>query len=107
MQEVYWGGFEISGDEVMETVTECVVAPEQVPLPQQVSDWLGVGSGWQSYHDILMTRTSGFVSEAQGSCLPHAVDIARLGLQGFRQGAAVPAQQAVPVYLRDQVVNRA
>jgi len=107
MQEVYWGGFETSGSEVVEVLAECVVAPDAVPLPQKMTGWLGVGSGWQSYHEALMARTAGRVSGTQGGYLPHAADIARLGIRAFRQGSAVPAHQAVPVYLRDQVVGKA
>jgi tRNA threonylcarbamoyladenosine biosynthesis protein TsaB len=107
MQEVYWGGYTINGSEVVEIVAECVVSPQTVPLPAlPASGWLGAGSGWHSYHGALMARAAGQVDHVEGGCLPHAFDIARLGIQAFGRGETVPAHQAVPVYLRDQVADK-
>jgi len=32
--------------------------------------------------------------------------IARLGSRGFKQGLAVPVEEAMPVYLRDKVAKK-
>jgi len=106
MQEVYWGGYTINGSEVVASVAECVVAPQNAPLPTLANDWLGAGSGWHSYHNALMTRAAGRMTEVVDGCLPHAADVARLGMQTFSRGEAVPAYQAVPIYLRDEVADQ-
>jgi tRNA threonylcarbamoyladenosine biosynthesis protein TsaB len=35
--------------------------------------------------------------------VPRAGEVVRLAEQGYRQGEAVPAEQAQPVYIRDEV----
>jgi tRNA threonylcarbamoyladenosine biosynthesis protein TsaB len=37
---------------------------------------------------------------------PHAKDIARLAAREFEAGRTVPAERAVPVYIRDKVALR-
>jgi tRNA threonylcarbamoyladenosine biosynthesis protein TsaB len=38
---------------------------------------------------------------------PHARDVACLGVAGFTAGAAVAAEAALPVYIRDNVAAKA
>jgi len=42
-----------------------------------------------------------------GEAMVHARDVATLAAALFREGAAVAAEQALPVYLRDQVARAA
>jgi tRNA threonylcarbamoyladenosine biosynthesis protein TsaB len=37
---------------------------------------------------------------------PHAADVARLAARAFGQGNVVSAEQAIPVYLRDNVADK-
>lgn len=60
-----------------------------------------VGSGWQ-YADKI--GFSGLVDSIE--LLPRASAVARLGEQMFTQGQTVAADQALPVYLRDDVAWR-
>ena len=43
--------------------------------------------------------------DVDGTLLPHAEDIARLASVELKEGRAVWPDQALPVYLRDEVVR--
>lgn len=102
MSEVYWGAFACDAEGLMRGVNdETVCPPSEVPLPGS-GTWVGVGSGWSSYAADLMRRCE--VSpplHADAFCEAH--DVAWLAAVMFKEGAAVPAEQALPTYLRDQV----
>ncbi len=102
MQEVYWGGYRADAMGIMRTViAECVSEPEQVPPPGD-GEWVAAGSGWAAFSEPLARRCGG-VSAMFRSVSVHAQDVASVGAALFAEGAAVPAELAQPVYLRDQV----
>ncbi len=106
MGEVYWGAYRLGGSGVMGVVGgECVCPPQAVPLPPP-GDWTGAGTAWQSYGDQLAAHLGAQLAAYAGERFPRARDIALLGAQLYREGAAVSADQALPVYLRDNVVAR-
>ena len=103
MDEVYWGAYQRNSTGQMDLCgQESVIAPGQVPLPEN-DGWFGVGTGWGSYCALLTERCGGQLEGWSGENLPHAADVARLGIAGFDAGEALSAEQAIPVYLRDQV----
>ncbi len=103
IQEVYWGACQRSGVGVMELMgVERVCRPAEVPVPE-VSGWFGAGTGWGTYPEELHARLGGVVSGFEAERFPHAQDVAVLGVEWFGRGLAVPAEQALPVYLRDDV----
>lgn len=103
MGEVYWGAFAIDSDRLARPVgSEQVAAPHQVSVPEG-EGWHGAGSGWASYGDALRQRVGAGLASMTPELLCHAQDVAVLGVAGFLEGQAVPAEQALPVYLRDQV----
>lgn len=103
MDEVYWGAYQRNPEGMMVIEgEEHVLPPDRVPLPDGDS-WYGAGTGWGSYQDILMDRCGLMVFETDSRRLPRASGIARLGEAYFLQGEALSAEQALPVYLRDQV----
>jgi tRNA threonylcarbamoyladenosine biosynthesis protein TsaB len=106
MAEVYWGAFEEDGEGIM-----CPVGEELVIAPQKVAQlqgegWYGIGSGWQSYADELAGRQGSALVEANGDYFPHAQDIAVLAAAAYGRGEALSAEQALPLYLRDQVAHK-
>jgi len=106
MGEVYWGGFEADAAGIMRPVMqETVCAPGSVPVPPG-DGWRGFGSGWASYRAALAERCGASVP-CVGEAMVHARDVATLAAALFREGAAVAAEQALPVYLRDQVARAA
>jgi tRNA threonylcarbamoyladenosine biosynthesis protein TsaB len=103
MDEVYWGAYQRnSAGQMVLCGEERVLPPGQVPLPEG-DDWFGVGTGWDSYGSILDERCASQLTGWNGESLPHAADVARLGIAGFNAGEATTAEQAIPVYLRDKV----
>jgi tRNA threonylcarbamoyladenosine biosynthesis protein TsaB len=106
MGEVYWGLYqpdELAG--VNAITDECVCAAAQVPVAGMAGNGngYGAGSGWHKYADMLMTALP--VLSFQAESYPSAGNIARLAAIALSQGQAVPAEQALPVYLRDRVTT--
>lgn len=102
MGEVYWGAYVMGGQGAQCVSGEHVGAAETVGV--EGKGWFGVGTGWAAYQEALLARLPGAVSGWAGECYPRAHDVALLGAAGYAAGAAVPAEQALPVYLRDKVV---
>ncbi|MFK0570184.1 tRNA (adenosine(37)-N6)-threonylcarbamoyltransferase complex dimerization subunit type 1 TsaB [Endozoicomonas sp.] len=98
MGEVYWGAFSESDGLMVPVVSEMVAAPENVIVPSIDKHWFGMGTGW-AFRD----RMSATVMDCQVEVWPHAKDIALLAAADFKQGRVLPAEQAMPVYLRDKV----
>lgn len=106
MKEVYWAAYEKQADATLAcTTSEAVVAPTLVELPQP-GNWLGAGSGWQTYADVLQSRCEGLVEQCLPECFPSAAAIAELAANAYAHGEAVDAAAAVPVYLRDNVAKK-
>jgi tRNA threonylcarbamoyladenosine biosynthesis protein TsaB len=106
MDEVYWGAFQADDQGLAVLVgTEQVIAPGAVPIPEG-EGWRGVGSGWAAYEDVLRARLGERVAEIDPEALPAAAEVARLAVRDFNAGLAVPAEQALPVYLRDKVAEK-
>lgn len=98
MDEVYWADYRLQEGELHPLSAEQLSAPEAVK--GVASDALGVGSGW-CYADRIPAVDS--LQAIYVDCLPKAAAIARLAESAWRRGEAVAAEQALPVYLRDEV----
>lgn len=103
MDEVYWGWFHAGADGLVQAVGgEAVSPPEQVVMaagaaaPRSV---VGVGTGF-GYGERL---APGAFQQVDAAALPRARDLLALALPAWQRGEAVAAEEAVPVYLRDQV----
>ena len=102
MHEVYWGAYCADAGGLMQPlIEESVCAPGQVEVPDG-DGWVGVGSAWKSYADVLTARCAG-VLQVHGDTLVHAQDVAVIAKALFAEGVAVSAEQALPVYLRNEV----
>lgn len=102
MDEVYWGCYSVEEGVLQLQGMEQVCAPEQATLPRAaMGEWLAAGTGWQAYAGRIPVAVTGQATES----LPHAEDILMLALEDWQQGRAVPAEQALPIYLRDQVAT--
>lgn len=102
MDEVYWGCFQVQGGWAIPLGSEQVRAPEAVGLPEGPEHWLGAGSGWR-FHDRMPAPVTRAVPAPDTAPVPRAREVAVLGQQAWQRGEWVPAAQARPVYLRDQV----
>lgn len=99
MGEVYWGMFVVDEEGLAVSVSE-----ERVSAPGQVdagcNPTCAAGTGFAAY-PALAQRFASVRIDAQR--LPRAAEIARLAGREWRHGRAVPAERALPVYLRDRV----
>lgn len=102
MGEVYWACYICRDGQPELTGIEQVCAPASVALADGASRWFGAGQGWR-----LMEAFPGDVTDAMSSIddtlVPRASRVAGIAARAFRAGAGVPAEQAQPVYIRDEV----
>ncbi|MDE2219287.1 MAG: tRNA (adenosine(37)-N6)-threonylcarbamoyltransferase complex dimerization subunit type 1 TsaB, partial [Gammaproteobacteria bacterium] len=104
MGEVYWAGFTAVRGHASAATAESVHRPAD--MLAAASRWLGdaraagVGTGFAAYAALATwaTRLEPLLGEAR----PRASEIARLAAHDGL-GAALPAEQAWPVYVRDNV----
>ncbi len=105
MGEVYWACYECSEQGVKEVVNEQVCVPGDVVLPNNGA-WMGLGSGWQTYQEELSRVAAEFVSDVDGTVFPNAQTIVQLASIAYQKGELLSAEQAIPVYLRDNVAKK-
>jgi tRNA threonylcarbamoyladenosine biosynthesis protein TsaB len=103
MGEVYWGQFERTDEGVWQDEKERLLTPVQAlsQLSLLQGTWAYVGSGWQAY-PYLITESAVTFSDGQIR-FPDAQDMLPLALQMWSRGEAVSAENAEPVYLRNDV----
>ncbi|MEC8082286.1 MAG: tRNA (adenosine(37)-N6)-threonylcarbamoyltransferase complex dimerization subunit type 1 TsaB [Pseudomonadota bacterium] len=104
MGEIYVGGYHIEKQNdfwvAQETFAERVIAPDNLTAIEQA--YQGVGSGWlyrERLNEVLPTPAK----EVLVDIAPRAACIAELAAYDFAQGRVVTAEQALPVYLRDEI----
>jgi len=76
--------------------------PDAVPALEG-ADWVGVGSGWQTYGEVLAEAYRGQVLSTQPALLPVASAVLTLAQPIFAAGEAKSAEHAMPIYIRNRV----
>jgi tRNA threonylcarbamoyladenosine biosynthesis protein TsaB len=104
MGQVYWAAFDCSGDRPRVQGGERLSHPVEVEPPHGAR-WFGAGHGLAAYPEIAQ-RLGDALMGVDAALLPRAADIARIGARELEAGGGVAAAQALPVYLRDDVVHR-
>jgi tRNA threonylcarbamoyladenosine biosynthesis protein TsaB len=84
---------------------ERVIPADQFEFPP-FGRGAGIGSGWATYRPVLTARAGQGGLAILDDRLPRASHVAQLGADGFARGRVVPATEALPVYLRDEVAKR-
>lgn len=106
MHEVYFGAFRAGADGlVVAAGDEVVCAPGAIEVPPG-DDWYAAGDGWSSYAETMNARLRQALRGTLESARPRAADVARLAIPLLQQGAGIPAEQAAPVYLRNDVADK-
>jgi tRNA threonylcarbamoyladenosine biosynthesis protein TsaB len=101
MDELYWGCYRLEEGEMRLAGVEAVLPPERVELPRGAAgEWFGAGTGWAFAERIPVA-----VAAMDAGLLPHAEDLLTLATGAWARGEAVAAEQAQPVYLRDNVAT--
>jgi tRNA threonylcarbamoyladenosine biosynthesis protein TsaB len=101
MNEAYLAAYARNGDDWDEIIAPRLVDATMLP-PLPGRQWAATGSGFgrlawlrDAYRDTVVMRFEGD--------LPRAGAVARLAARRFARGAAISAEQAAPLYLRDKV----
>lgn len=106
MQEVYWACFQRGSEGVVQLVGEEQLTPaDQVCVPDDTGSWFGAGTGWRQQGPNIGSVLSS-VTQFDEEMFPDAAAVALLACVAWQEGEAVDAQQAQPVYLRDNVANK-
>ena len=83
-----------------------VCKPQAAPLLED-GDWIGAGSGWAAYGEVLTQIYANNLSQTLPNVLaeitPTAEAILRLAQPTFESGQARPAIEAMPIYVRNRV----
>ncbi|MBM3115377.1 tRNA (adenosine(37)-N6)-threonylcarbamoyltransferase complex dimerization subunit type 1 TsaB [Jeongeupia naejangsanensis] len=102
MQQVYVACY-LRTDAGWQEVGEALVCnPDAVPVPDD-KGWIGAGSGFAAYGDILSARLGDRLAGTEADRFPLARDVLALALPRFAAGLGRPAHEATLVYLRDKV----
>lgn len=103
MHEVYFGAFVKTQQGLAQALMpEGVSAPDAIPQPPQ-GTWVGVGTGWGAYPEMLKKIINVELVVTQGDALPRAIEALTLALPQFKAGHTISADELAPVYLRNKV----
>ena len=105
MGEVYWGAYQVNQGMVSLLADELVCPPGAVPQPRD-NDWHGIGNGWTVFAQELQARVPLKIEEKDTVLLPRAEEVAMLAQHAVINGQMVAPEQALPVYLRDDVAEK-
>ncbi len=108
MGEVYWCSFGRDPHGLATPLAqETLCPPEQAPVADtDPTNAIGAGTGWASYADALLDLFGNQPIPLLDQLLPDAASVSRLAAPRYAAGKTLPPEQAVPVYLRDNVAQR-
>jgi tRNA threonylcarbamoyladenosine biosynthesis protein TsaB len=106
MQEIYWACYRLAADGLMQVMGEEIVTPPAaVPLPVAGTEWVGAGSGWRAYPDVLTARLQPQPAAVYAEFWPQAAHMLPLADMLFSRGVTLDAAAVAPVYIRNQVAQ--
>ena len=100
MNEMYWGCYQLEAG-LMRLMGKEKVSP--VTKVEKEGEWHCQGSGWDTFHTELEQSKQVNITSFSLACYPHAQDIAMLAADLYQQGKMISAEDAKPVYIRDEV----
>lgn len=103
MDEIYWGGYRVDDHGLMRNfIAENLSPPEKIVIPEKMKS-VAAGNAWKVYADRLNVLQN--FSAIYPDLYPSASAIVRLANQLYAENQAVFSFEAMPTYLRDQVVR--
>lgn len=106
MGEIYLAAYEADQGLATSISAEQIGRAADVLLPQD-GRWSGAGTAFAAYGEVLRARLGDRLAAVYPEACPLAQDVAALAVGMFARGEAVEAELALPVYLRDRVVDAA
>lgn len=105
MGEIYCAAYGRADGPALRVLSEEQVTPAAAVCVPAGAAWYGVGSGWAVYEAMLRPHFGASLQARDAQALPHAAAIAALAVLDVAAGRTLPAEQALPVYLRNKVVQ--
>lgn len=104
LEEVYFGAYGFSSGVAEEVADEVVLDVRQL-ASLSGNSWSGVGDGWEFQAEL--EKSLGVSMETVSLATELDVhDLVTIGQRKFNDGLALPALEAKPVYLREQVAQK-
>lgn len=104
MGEVYTAKF-VAAEGLAKAVSDEVVCKPEKLVPTDKAQWFAAGTGWDEFEAVLLNNFGAQIDNKQ-TLFPTAACIAKLAADMANNGQTIPAHQAVPVYLRDNVAKK-
>ncbi|MEK9825073.1 MAG: tRNA (adenosine(37)-N6)-threonylcarbamoyltransferase complex dimerization subunit type 1 TsaB, partial [Methylotenera sp.] len=107
MGEVYFAAYMQQGHAWQAVHAPGLYKPDAVPAVEG-DGWVGVGSGWQAYGEILSACYATQIASIQPQQMPQASAMLQLAHDGFANAnltndRALNAADAMPIYIRNRV----
>ncbi len=105
MGEVYWCEYEVVGRHLHAVASEQVIAPQSLQVEPAIAA-IGIGHGWDTYKNELSEIVQVGQLNILPKALPRAREVVQLARNMVEKGQLVSAENALPVYLRDNVAKK-
>ena len=105
MGEIYCASF-VNENGVVHCIDEERVCPPEAFTASGMQIWTGIGTGWGVYEQILRSGFADKLDQVSVEHYPQATAIIKLAEQLASQGHLLQADQAMPVYLRNNVAKK-
>lgn len=105
MGEVYWGIFRLGAGGLVQEAQEQLDPLVGLRLSWHGASRVALGSGLNLEPPAQWSQWGLAQEHCAPDALPHAREVALLGAEGYRQGRAVAAERAQPMYLRNAVAT--
>lgn len=105
MGEIYAANFQVV-DGLVELLDDEQVCPPEKFKPVNEKSCMGVGTGWSEYDVVLRDNFAGCLGQVSANQFPQAGSIIKLAQVEAEAGRLLPAEQALPVYLRNNVAKK-
>lgn len=105
MGEIYCASYQRENGLVKRVDHERVCPPQDFSPASQLA-WAGIGTGWREYDAILRECFINQLAQVSVEHYPRAVSIVKLAQVEAEAGRVLPAEQAMPVYLRNNVAKK-
>ncbi len=104
MSEVYCGVFRLDEQQIMRSVTEEMVCDPQRVTELEYDGFAAVGNGFERYEQLV--DFTGLLESVHTQTWPKAAAMMPLALDWLKNNEPLTAEQAQPVYLRDNVASK-
>lgn len=97
MDEIYSAQFQLAEQDIMMPLSdEQLLAPKALILPEDIAEWVGVGTGWGAYSDQLSVKPPIIYADY----LPHATEVLDLAIKLYSPKRLQRIDEVEAMYLR-------